>query len=128
MRHYLVVVLLFALIGGCTSPMPTEASATITGRLVAGPTCPVETDPPDPACAPHAVPDAEVVVSLTDGGEIRTHSDQDGAFRVMIPPGEATITFGAVDGLMAGPDPVTVGIAANQQLELGYIAYDTGIR
>jgi hypothetical protein len=74
------------------------------------------------------VPDAEIVVRPADGGEIRARSGQDGTFRIAVPSGELTITFGGVEGLMAAPEPITVSVEADQLLELDDIAYDTGIR
>jgi hypothetical protein len=45
-----------------------------------------------------------------------------------IPPGQATITFAASDSPMVAPAPITVMIAADQTLDVGDVAYDTGIR
>ena len=128
MRRDLAGALLLVLVVACSSQVPDDATATITGRLVAGPTCPVETDPPDPACAPRAVPDAEIVVTLPDGTEVRARSGEDGTFRIAVPPGEITITFAEVEGLMVAPDPITVTVAANQTLDVSDVSFDTGIR
>jgi hypothetical protein len=119
---------LLAILGACASDVPPDSSATITGRLVAGPTCPVETDPPDPECAPRVVADAEIVARLPDGAEIRARSGEDGRFRLVLPPGAVTITFAAVEGLMLAPDPITTTLGENQALDLSDVSYDTGIR
>ncbi len=115
-------------LGACASHVPTDSSATITGRLVAGPTCPVETDPPNPACAPRPVPDTEIVATLSDGTEFRAVSSEEGTFRLALPPGDVVITFAAADAPMLAPDPITATIGANQTLNLGDLTYDTGIR
>ena len=128
MRRVLAGVILLALLGACASDVPPDSSATITGRLVAGPTCPVETDPPDPECAPRVVPDAEIVARLPDGAEIRARSGEDGRFRLVLPPGAVTIIFAAVEGLMLAPDPINATLRENQTLDLSDVSYDTGIR
>jgi type 1 fimbria pilin len=128
MRRCTAGILLLVLIGACSSDNPADGSATITGRLVAGPTCPVETDPPDPECAPRAVPDAEVVATLADGGEVRARSDENGSFRLDLTPGTVTITFAPVEGSMLAPESITVTVRENQTLDLSDVAYDTGIR
>lgn len=128
MRRTLLVAYVLIFLAACSSQVPVDATATITGRLVAGPTCPVETDPPDPACAPSAVPRAEIVVVSTDGVEIRTRSGQDGTFRIAVPPGEITITFAEVEGLMIAPEAITASVETNQTLDLSDLFYDTGIR
>lgn len=128
MRRTLVATILLVLLGACSSQTPADATATITGRLVAGPTCPVETSPPDPACAPTAVPDAEIVAMLPDGVEVRARSGQDGTFRLAVSPGEVTITFAAVEGLMTAPEAITATVEVNETLDLSDVLYDTGIR
>ena len=128
MRRVLAGVILLVILGACASDVPPDSSATITGRLVAGPTCPVETDPPDPECAPRVVPDAEIVARLPDGAEIRARSGEDGRFRLVLPPGAVTITFAAVEGLMLAPDPINATLRENQALDLLDVSYDTGIR
>ncbi len=114
--------------GACASHVPADSSAIITGRLVAGPICPVETDPPDPDCAPRPVPNAEIVATLSDGTELRGVSSVDGTFRLALPPGDVVITFAPVEESMLAPDPVSASLHANQTLNLGDLTYDTGIR
>jgi hypothetical protein len=130
MRRFLVLagVLSMVVVGACSPEAPVDGTATITGRLVAGPTCPVETDPPDPECAAQPVADAEIVAALPDGTEIRARSGQDGRFRLVLPPGAVTITFATVQGLMSTPDSITATVQENQMLDLSDITYDTGIR
>jgi hypothetical protein len=124
----LAVAISLLIVGACSPDDPDASTGTITGRLVAGPTCPVETDPPDPECADQPVPDAEIVATLPDGAEIRAHSGEDGRFRLVVPPGALTITFEAVEGLMIPPGPVTATVEESQTLDLSDLAYDTGIR
>ena len=123
----LAAVISLLVVSAC-SPDDPDATATVTGRLVAGPTCPVETDPPDPECADLPVSDAEIVATLADGAEIRARSGEDGRFRLVVPPGVVIITFQEVEGLMSAPGPVTATVEENQTLDLSDLAYDTGIR
>jgi hypothetical protein len=112
----------------CVSDEQLDDIATITGRLVSRPTCPVETNPPDPDCAPQAVPDALIVVTLADGTEITALSEQDGRFRISLPPGTFSISFAPVEGIMSPPEPITGSVQESQQLHLYDLSYDTGIR
>ncbi len=100
----------------------------ITGHLLAGPVCPVETDPPDPFCSPAPVAGALVTVVGADGVEIETTSDDEGFFKIQVPPEDVTIRFGDVPGLMGTPADVTARVLEDQTLNLGDIFYDTGIR
>lgn len=128
MRRVLAGALVLVALSACSSDEPTEGSAVVTGRTIAGPTCPVETDPPDPDCAPRVVPDAEIVAALSDGTEVRARSDEDGSFRFVLPPGAVIITFAAVEGLMNVPDPINATVREGQTLDLSDVTYDTGIR
>lgn len=117
---------LLVIVAACAAPVDT--TATIIGRLVAGPVCPVETDPPDPACVPHPVADAGVVAMDVDGNEYRALSGVDGSFRLAVPAGKVVVTFSEVEGLMGVPEAVTVTLAHMETVDLGEIGYDTGIR
>jgi hypothetical protein len=110
-------------------PSPVGADATgIGGITVAGPVCPVETVPPDPACAPRPVAGAVLVIRDGAGSEVaRTTTEADGSFFAELPAGDYVVEPQPVEGLMgtAAALEVTVvdGIAAQVQLD-----YDTGIR
>ena len=125
------IMLLAALLAGCLAP---DAPATGTGRhevrAVAGPVCPVETQPPDPGCAPRPVAGATVLLSPADGREVllgRGVTDARGVVTFDIAAGDYLVTGMPVRGLMGGqveaPAPVVAGRTASVLLE-----YDTGIR
>jgi hypothetical protein len=84
----------------------------VRGRVTAGPTCPVVTDPPDPNCAERPVSGAVLVVSNAGGAEV-------GSYRMTPQP---------KDGLMGTPAPVDFEVAAGQPLTEVQVSYDTGIR
>jgi len=100
----------------------------VRGTVTAGPTCPVETIPADPACAPRPVAGAVLVFTDAGGREVkRATSAQDGSFSVELPPGVYEVIARAVEGLMATPAPMEVEVEAGPPAEL-QVSYDTGIR
>jgi hypothetical protein len=110
-------------------PSPVGAGTTgISGTAVAGPVCPVERVPADPACAPRPVAGATIVVRDASGTEVaRVVTGADGAFVVEMAPGDYQVEPQPVEGFMGGAQAQTVtvadGLLATVQLE-----YDTGIR
>ena len=101
----------------------------VTGTVTAGPTCGVQRDPPDPACADRPVVGAVLVFTDAAGTEVkRVTSGADGAFSVELPPGAYHLTAQPVEGLMGTPAPMDVEVAAGQPLTELQISYDTGIR
>ena len=106
--------------------IPTDA--TLSGRVTAGPTCPVVTNPPDPNCADRAVQGAELVIEDQEGSEVaRATSGADGAFSVALAPGTYRIVPQPVEGLMGTAEPVEIQIVVGEPV-LVEIVYDTGIR
>ena len=100
----------------------------IGGTATAGPICPVETIPPDPACAPRPVAGAVVVIRAASGTEVaRTTTGADGTFFAAVAAGRYIVEPQAVEGLMGkpGPQDVTVSEGVTATVDL---AYDTGIR
>lgn len=128
-----VILFLALVVVACTprpSPIPTGAPGELELTAVAGPVCPVETIPADPACEPRPVPGARVLVSPGDGRDIvvaEGTTDDDGMVRLELPPGDYIVSGADVDGLMGRPDPATVTIAAGELTSVT-LAYDTGIR
>lgn len=110
-------------------PSPVGAGATgIGGMGVAGPVCPVETVPPDPACAPRPVAGAVLVIRDGTGSEVaRTTTGAEGSFFVELPAGDYLVEPQPVEGLMgtAGTQSVTVKEGGTATVRLDY---DTGIR
>lgn len=113
-----------------------EAAAAILIIAVAGPTCPVETIPPDPACKARYVADAAIDLWAGEswarerqgdsGALISTRTDSIGVAVFFVAAGEYQLVPGAVTGIVgtADPQPVTVGSGT----EVVNLAYDTGIR
>jgi len=120
--------------GNAETPAPTRlqvAGADVTGHLTAGPTCPVEAVPPDPACASRPVAGATVIATDPAGHEVaRAVSKADGSYSLTLAPGTYKVTPQPIgDHMMRAPDgkSVTLGGSAADTAVIDF-AYDTGIR
>lgn len=114
---------------------PAAAGGGQAGRTgilvtaVAGPTCPVETVPADPACAPRPVPDRTIEVTDGAGRSVaRQGTDAAGMSFFEVPAGVYVIRV--VD---TGDDPFGIPEAQKVEVVAGVaapvtIAFDTGIR
>ena len=108
---------------------PAPAATGIRGVAVAGPTCPVVTDPPDPECVDRPVEGAVIVVLDGSGAEVgRATTAADGTFAIGLAPGAYRVVPQAVEGLMGTAEPHDVGLVAGEPMAELTIAYDTGIR
>ncbi|OGO58216.1 MAG: hypothetical protein A2V85_14745 [Chloroflexi bacterium RBG_16_72_14] len=107
-----------------------RAAAQVTGvagRVVAGPTCPVE-NPADPTCNPRPVAGAVLVVTGAGGAEVaRVTTDATGLFRIGLQPGDYTLEPQPVEGLVGTASPVTFTVTDGNETLLD-VGYDTGIR
>lgn len=126
----LVTWLLAALaVAACSGSAATIAPDTgIRGTATAGPVCPVERNPPDPACAPRPVAGATIVVRDGSGAQAAVAiSDAAGAYFVAVPPGVYVVDPQPVPGMLgtAPKQPATVVAGAVTEVPLDY---DTGIR
>jgi hypothetical protein len=125
------ILLLVAVLGLLTACEPAESGeqGSIVVVAMAGPVCPVESNPPDPSCAPRPVGGAPIVVTPVDGSEVvaQGETDAEGRVTLPVPPGDYLVSAGAVEGLTAAPEPVVVSVLANLTIEVP-VAYDTGIR
>jgi Carboxypeptidase regulatory-like domain len=112
--------------GGTAEP---SDEAGVRGIVVAGPTCPVVTDPPDPDCADRPVAGAVLLVLDADGDEsARVTSAADGTFSVALAPGRYRIVPQPVEGLMGTASELDVTVGMGEPMGELTIAYDTGIR
>jgi hypothetical protein len=121
-----------ALVAGCgTAPSPSPSpspAAVLELTLLAGPTCPVETVPPDPNCAPVPVAGRVVLVLAPDGREVaRGTSDAAGHIRIAVAPGSYVLRAAPVDGFPTAPADVPVVVPAGAPLQVT-LEFDTGIR
>jgi hypothetical protein len=107
--------------------LPAETG--VSGVVVAGPTCPVETIPPQSGCEPQLVHGAVLVVQDADGREVaRATSAVDGTFQVVLAPGAYRLVPQPVEGLMGTAGESTFSLELGEPWIDLTIDYDTGIR
>ena len=100
----------------------------VVGQVLAGPTCPVEKDPPDPACADRAVEGAILVVFDPQGQEVtRVTSNPNGYFEISLEPGTYRIEPQPVAGLLGTAAPFELEIVPGV-VDQVTVSYATGIR
>jgi hypothetical protein len=113
-----------------SDPIPAFGPFTyVVGTVTAGPVCPVERNPPDPACAPRPVAGAVITATFSGQGEVaRATTAPDGSYRILIDGyGTYTLTALPVQGLMNAPAPVAVTLDPMETRHVDF-EYDTGIR
>ena len=101
---------------------------TIEATVFAGPQCPVEQFPPDPACADLPVVGAEIVITRpSQDVEIRLTVAEDGTFSIAVEPGDYNVTPQPVVGLLGTAAPVEVVVEAGRITKIN-LPDDTGNR
>lgn len=104
-----------------------EGRTGVHVTALAGPICPVETVPPDPACEPKPVPNVRIAILDASGGDHGGVLDATGQLFVELEPGAYAVNAEGVPGFMNGPEAqravVEEGLVTEVSLE-----YDTGIR
>jgi hypothetical protein len=118
------------ILAACSGPGASSSPAgEIHGRVLAGPTCPVVTDPPDPSCRDRPVAGAVILVLDQAGAQVnRATSGQDGRFTVRLVPGTYRLVPQPVEGLMGTAEEQEVRVTGSQPTAEVIVAYDTGIR
>jgi hypothetical protein len=125
---YSGIVLALAL-ASCGAASGHAPNSGIAARVLAAPTCPVETIPPRPQCAPRPLEVGVRVRRAGQSGARIVHSGADGRFRVRLSPG-----IYIVQGLPEANPPLPRPPAARRvRVRAGRftsitITYDTGIR
>ena len=114
--------------GDRTSTTVASGGFVVYGYAHSGPTCPVESTPPDPACDDRAVPGAVIIVRDSGGAAVAEISTRtDGTFSVTLTPGTYTFVPQPVEGLMGTAAEVEVIVVDSPINGLDF-SYDTGIR
>ena len=109
---------------GSSSNASTQSTGTLSGRVTAGPTCPVERV--GHPCPPAPV-SATVLAKNADGTVVgTTHTDKDGRYRLRLPPGSYKLLAVTPMPLPRCP-PVNVNVSASRTTRVG-ISCDSGIR
>ena len=115
--------------GVSATPCSAEcASSGIEGRVVQSPTCPVETDPRKPECAPRPYQATIVVWNADHSAQVtKFTTDENGQFRVPLEQGDYEMEPQGEGRFPMPPPPFTVTVPSDQFVQLD-IEYDTGIR
>lgn len=128
MRTPLPALLVVAILAACQAPASQPAEAEVSGVAQAGPVCPVERQPPDPACADRPVAGATLVVTRNGDEVTRTTSAADGTFHLRLAPGEYQVVPQPVQGMMGTAQPIALTVRSGKPVAPLVVAYDTGIR
>lgn len=106
----------------------SESTPNVTLVVVRSPVCPVETFPPDPACAPAPVADVAIRVVGVDGLVGTPHTTVDGTIILALDPGTYAITPQPVEGFPSTAPAFELVVPDDGSLVRHTITYDTGIR
>jgi hypothetical protein len=130
-RVWFLIALLALLLVACGTSGAAPSAPPGTGLSItaaAGPTCPVETIPPDPACAPRPVAGATILVKDGQGKTVATLvTDPTGTASAALPAGNYVVEPQPADGLMGTAESQQVTVV-NGTITPVLLAYDTGIR
>lgn len=120
---------------GCTaidaddpSPPLGDEVGVVSGIVLAGPQCPVQTDPPTPGCEDTPVVGAEMLVwekSWTDA--VVVVSGADGAFELELEPGSYLFEPQPYEGLLGTAPLFEIEVVGGGRYPVT-VPYDTGIR
>ena len=130
-RVWSLVAALILTIAACASATGVPSPPPGTGLAIsalAGPTCPVETIPPDPACAPRPVAGAKVVIlDAQDREAAVVVLDAKGSAAVTLAAGKYVIKAQPAAGLMGTPEAMDAAVVDGKLTPVA-LSYDTGIR
>jgi hypothetical protein len=104
-----------------------EGRTGVHVTALAGPVCPVETVPPDPACEPKPVPNVRIAILDANGGDHGGVLDATGQLFVELEPGAYAVNAEGVPGFMNGPEAQRAVVKDGLVTEVSLV-YDTGIR
>ena len=117
--------ILLCLLAGCTSG--PDLTGHVEGTALVGPTCPVESDPPEPGCEDKPYQGGLVLVRSPQGTVAASFPTRDdGSFRVGAPPGDYEIRSPSGATLPACSSP-PFAITANAVVRVE-VTCDSGIR
>ena len=125
----LLVLLVASLLGSCgDEPAAGEGSSGITGRVVLGPTCPVERE--DTPCPDRPYDGARLRIIERGTGDVAATvtADDQGRFRLPLAPGEYVVDAEPTEGRpLPFAKPVDVTVRPGEYTNVT-LAFDSGIR
>lgn len=126
----MIVPLVVLCLNAAGAAAAASGASGIAGKVVAGPTCPVQRYPPDPRCAPRPLAATLRIRRAAGGARAETvRSGSDGRFRVRLAAGQYVVTPLTRPGspFPRPPAPTRVRVRAGHFTDIT-ITYDTGIR
>ena len=117
-------------LAACTAASGGVRDSGIDGRIVAGPTCPVERVPPSPQCAPRSlVASIRIHPAGKSSPRWTARSGADGRFKIRLRAGEYIFRPQPESGsqLPRPPSPTEVRVRPGRFTKI-IVTYDTGIR
>ena len=126
----LLLIALVVSLAGCAQAVSSAPRSGIAGRVIEGPTCPVERIPPDPRCAPRPLKATLRIRALGGSGTTTVvRSAANGRFSVALRPGVYRVTAQQIghSPFPRPPAPEQVRVTAGHMTHLT-VRYDTGIR
>jgi hypothetical protein len=125
----LLLASLTGLFGACTPGATTGIAVAVPIHAQAGPVCPVERVPPDPACADRPVADAQIVVTDAAGTQVASGmTNAAGDLVLRLPAGSYVVTPQRAPGVMGTASAVPIQVVAGASQAPVVVVYDTGIR
>lgn len=124
----LAVIIIGSLLVACGQSLPGATHGTLTGDVVAGPTCPVERV--GQSCPPKPVPNREIQILDARGAVVSTtKTDTNGHFSITLAPGAYVVHVMIVQGQigMSQVSPGNVTVTSDETVYIK-IELDTGIR
>lgn len=124
MKIQFITGILILLLATCSLQEPTPTDSGVEGQVFIGPVCPVVQEGMDCADRPYQ---ATLRVNNLNGRKIvQVQTDEDGRFKIPLPPGEYVLHPESPNVLpYASEQPFTVEAGKFTQL---IITYDSGIR
>jgi hypothetical protein len=130
MRTGLALLATLLVLAASESALARSPNSGLAGRVLEGPTCPVERVPPQPRCAPRPLVATLRIRRLGSRRPARSvRSRNDGRFRVSLAPGAYVVQALPVSSslLPRPPSPFRVEVRRGRFTAVT-ISYDTGIR
>lgn len=125
-----LALLVLLTLSGCAGTIsnPDQTGGLVRLHVFAAPICPVETSPPDPACAPQPLSGIRLRLTDASGASSMLLTDLTGLATIRLPIGDYQIEPLPTDQTIGSPAPIEISIVAIDAIIDRDLFYDTGIR